>query len=421
MPDNQTDERRIALSAQGSNLPMAPQGPEDEAEDDGIFLSWPGWEDSSEHTREFDSEQDEEDILPAFDEEDGIDYALGAPVAESEMTDENESPRKPAEKKTKPPKKPKQNKKKKRAKKQSTDGAAPEQDGSQTYAFRRAAASDLEESSSRRKKKQNESGNESDNESTLSSIKYYKHTAHLREIFLRRLLPALLALVFVVGFVLYFFRLQHLTFDNLRSYDAEEVFRALDIRRNQFIFTIRDGAIERKLRTQFPYIEDVRVEYELPDTVHLVFTEDSARFYTQVYDEFFVISQSMRVLARYDSKDELPEGMRMIQLPAVSHAVVGHPLRFFDTSYMTFLKSFLNVIEEAEIYRGIASMDLSNRFEIVLNYEERLSIELGSDDNLETRLLFVKSTIDELKKDDRGIIHIIDNKQAIYSPESRDS
>ena len=63
----------------------------------------------------------------------------------------------------------------------------------------------------------------------------------------------------------------------------------------------------------------------------------------------------------------------------------------------------------------------NNRFEIVLNYEERLSIELGSDDNLETRLLFVKSTIDELKKDDRGIIHIIDNKQAIYSPESRDS
>ncbi|MBQ7982546.1 MAG: FtsQ-type POTRA domain-containing protein, partial [Clostridia bacterium] len=194
-----------------------------------------------------------------------------------------------------------------------------------------------------------------------------------------------------------------------------------DVRKNQFIFTVSDSAIEKRLRAQFPYIEDVEVELALPDTVNLIFTEDSALFYTQMYDEYFVISESMRVLARCDTVEELDPGLRRIMLPSVSYAVVGHELRFFDASYLTFLTSFLDVIEASDIYSHVSAMDLSNRFDIVLSYDDRLEIELGDDENLETRLLFIKSTIEALEPDDRGVIHIVDNKQAIFSPESRES
>ena len=78
-------------------------------------------------------------------------------------------------------------------------------------------------------------------------------------------------------------------------------------------------------------------------------------------------------------------------------------------------------MEQSDIYRSIASMDLSNRFDIILNFEERISVELGDDENLETRLLFVKSAIDELEDDQRGTLLIIDNKQAIFSPQARET
>jgi len=77
-------------------------------------------------------------------------------------------------------------------------------------------------------------------------------------------------------------------------------------------------------------------------------------------------------------------------------------------------------MEQSDVYRGVASMDLSNRFDIILNYEDRLQIELGDVENLETRLLFVHSTIEALESDERGTLHIIDNKQAIFSPQARD-
>ena len=374
-----------------TNLPMAPVG--DAEDDDGIFIHWPGFDPDEDSLPSPDDEQDEEEL----DDTDPFD-------------DDKPKQKKKKKRDKKPPQKKKKNTK-------AEDAPVEDEEADTAYAFRRAADSDIEESRGKRRAKEKD---ESDNESTLSSIKYYKHTAKLKEIFLRRLLPTVLVLTFVVGFVLYFFRLQNLTFVNLRGYDAEDIFRAINVRKNQFIFTINDADIEKRLRSRFPYIEDVEVELTLPDSASLIFTEDSARFYTKIYDEYFVISQSMRVLARCSSEDELDDGLRQITLPAVSYAVVGHDLRFFDVSYLSFLGTFLDTVEQADIYRSIASMDLSNRFDIVLNYEDRITVELGDDENLETRLLFVKSTVDALEDDQRGTLHIIDNKQAVFSPEARE-
>ena len=390
MPADRDFPFEISEDGAQSNLPMAPVG--DAEDDDGIFIHWPGFD------------PDEDPLPPLGDEPDEEDIEDADPFEDNE----------PKPKKKKKREKKPSEKKKKRSK---AEKPAENEDDDAAYAFRRAADSDIEESRGKRRAKEKD---ESDNESTLSAIKYYKHTAKLKEIFLRRLLPTVLVLVFVVGFVLYFFRLQNLTFVNLRGYDAEDIFRAIHVRKNQFIFTISDTDIEKRLRSRFPYIEDVEVELTLPDTASLIFTEDSARFYTKIYDEYFVISQSMRVLARYSSEDELDDGLRQITLPAVSYAVVGHDLRFFDVSYLSFLGAFLDAVEQADIYRSIASMDLSNRFDIVLNYEDRITVELGDDENLETRLLFVKSTVDALEDDQRGTLHIIDNKQAVFSPEARE-
>ncbi|MBQ8578975.1 MAG: FtsQ-type POTRA domain-containing protein [Clostridia bacterium] len=271
----------------------------------------------------------------------------------------------------------------------------------------------MEESSGKKPKKPKH--NEADNEATLASIKYYKYTRKLKQLVVHRFLPLAMAFVLIVGFVLYFFRLQHLNFVNLTGYAAEDVFAATGIKKNAFVFSVSSSDIEKRLRTKFPYIQSVSVELDLPDTVSLVFEEDCALFYTQIYDEYFVVSESMRVLARYDTTDELDAGLRAVTLPAVSYAVVGHSLQFFDSSYLTFLKEFLAVLEISDIYDRITSMDLSNRFDILVTYEDRLDIYLGDDEYLESNLSFAKSIIEGLKDNDAGDITIIDNKTASFS------
>ena len=63
---------------------------------------------------------------------------------------------------------------------------------------------------------------------------------------------------------------------------------------------------------------------------------------------------------------------------------------------------------------------LLEKFTQILLTELLLEIELGDIENLETRLLFVHSTIEALEPGDRGTLHIIDNKQAIFSPQARE-
>ncbi len=360
------NENNIPDADRDRNLPMAPI-PSDLDDDEGIFMNWPGTEDGMSDTAQSDG-----------DCTDGLDGAVTDGISKDD--------------------------------KNGTDDTHAE------YAFRRAAKSDSEESQKKKKKKkQQEEHDETDNEATLSSIKYYKYTRKLKQLVFHRFLPLSLALILIVGFVLYFFRLQHLNFVNLSGYPAEDVFAATGIKKNDFIFTVSSFDIEKKLRTKFPYIQSVEVELDLPDTVSLIFEEDCALFYTQIYDEYFVISESMRVLARYDSVDELEPGLRAVKLPAVSWAVVGHPLRFFDTSYLSFLRSFLSEMEVADIYPQITSMDISNRFDLIITYEDRLEIFLGNDTYLTSNLSFVKSIVEKLDDDDIGEINIIDNKTASFS------
>ncbi len=392
-------------------LPMAPTPPDEE--DDGIFMRWPGAPD--EDAGQERSLHDTEDLYDGYD------------GAEDEETDEAEDedalvlPRKKKKKnaaKDRGSKKGQKGKKAKRNRRGEEDGTDSDRmtegdaDGTEDYLYRAAAESDREESYGRPHKKKDEA----DNEGTLSSIKYYKHTQRVRDLLLRRILPCVLVVAFMIGFVLYFFRLQHLTFDNLTGYPAEDVFDAIGLKKNMFVFRIREGDIERRLRSHFPYIEDVEVELELPDTAHLVFTEDCALFYTQIYDEYFVISESMRVLSRFDRKEDLPKGLRGITLPAVSYAVVGHTLTFYDASYIDFLREFLSVMENSDVYAKVGTMDLSNRFYLRIDYDDRLEIDLGGAEDLDTKLLFVKSIVAELDEDDRGNVTLIDNKKATFSP-----
>ncbi len=382
------DEAEIA-----KHLPMAPAAdPLDE--DDGIFMSWPGGDDASEP----DAAQADDDGFTSASDDDMFfaeDDDMGTPA--SHRT-----------------KKEKQKKKKRSRYSDNVLSAETDPDDEDVYSFRQAAQSDLEESTGRRKKSKKQK-KESDNEATLSSLKYYKHTKKLKQLVVHRVLPIALSLVLMIGFVLYFFRLQHLNFVNLSGYPAEEVFAATGIRKNDFVFSVSASDIEKKLRTEFPYIQRVTVERTLPDTVNLVFEEDCALFYTQIYDEFFVISESMRVLGRYDSREDFDAGLRAVTLPAVSWAVVGHDLRFFDTSYISFLHSFLAELEMSDIYPEITEMDLSNRFDIIVTYADRLRIFLGDDTYLASNLSFVKSIVAELDEDDTGEINIIDNKTASFS------
>ena len=299
-----------------------------------------------------------------------------------------------------------------------TDGGSTKPDGGEDedYAFRRAAASDYNESVGRKPKKPKKTKREEENEEALSAVKYYRHTQKVKDMLLRRVLPLILILSFSAGFFLYFFRLRHLTFDDLEGYDTADVFRASGIRKNMFIFSVKESDIRRRLAMDFPYIEDIDVELTLPDTVHLIFTEDRALFYTKIYDEYFVISQSMRVLSRCTDEKEIPEGLKCITLPAVSYAVVGYGLTFFDSSYVEFLSAFLEKIETFSYYSHVDSLDLSNRSYLSLTYEERLTVDIGSSEDIDTKLLFVKAILEALDGEDRGTITLIDNKKATFSP-----
>ena len=300
------------------------------------------------------------------------------------------------------------------------DAVSPEgQDASGTENYREYSFVHAEQADRDEEEPEDSPGAPEGSLSSFLSGLQRKRSKKKKTAFLQRAIPIVVAIAIVVGFVLYVFRLQHLYFDNLTGYPPEEVFAATGIRKNQLIFLINRDTLRRNLAREFPYIEDIRVELKLPDTVHLVFEEDCALFYTVLYGEYFVISESLRVLERYDREEDVPSGLRCILLPSVSYAVVGFDLSFFDATFGSFLKSFLDTLESQSFYSKVNSMDLSNRNYLSITYENRLIFDLGSDADIETKFLFVKSIIKELGAAEKGTVTLIDNKKAVFSSTSR--
>ncbi len=394
----QSDETQINLPA------VQPRGTSDGMEDDdGIFLVWPEGDDTDSDMQEL--------IYGDGDTFDGLDVSNEDWFSDSASHNTNKDDAEEAEEEDEDgasllPKKKKKKKERRHTVK------IDEEDGEE-YTFRKAEEDD--ELAHRAAKKERAQKKKNASESVLSSLKYYKKTRSAKETMLRRLIPIVLIAVFCVGFLFYTFRLQHLYFADLSGYSTKEVYTQSGLKEGMFIFNVRAGEIERRLAKDFPYVQNVRVERDLPNTVTLYFEEDCALFYTQIYDEYFVISESMRVLARYDTEDELPNDLRKISLPAVSYAVVGYSLDFFDASYLDFLRDTLAVISDAVVYEKIDELDLSNRYDLKFEYDDRLSFTIGNADNLDTKLLFVKSIAEDLEADAMGSVTLVDNKMASFT------
>lgn len=395
------------------NLPAVQPQTTAQDTDDGIFLVWPDKDDSDSVEQEI--------LFGDGDTLDGLELAtedwLNGVESEKEEADTDDVPEEDDDEEgfSLLPKK-KKNKKKKRRHTVTVDG---EDEDEEDFAFRKAAEDD--ELANHPSKKARAQKKKNASESVLSSFKYYKKTRSAKDAMISRVILITLVLAFAIGFLFYAFRLQNLYFADLSGYSTKDVYLQSGLREGMFIFNVRAGEIERRLAKDFPYIHNVRVERTLPDTVTLYFDEDGALFYTQLYDEYFVISESMRVLARYDSEEEVPSALRKITLPAVSYAVVGYPLAFFDDTYLDFLEDTLLVFSEAVVYEHIDEMDFSNRYDLQFEYADRLTFSIGNADNLDTKLLFVKSIAENLESDARGNVTLVDNKMASFTAIGKES
>jgi len=211
----------------------------------------------------------------------------------------------------------------------------------------------------------------------------------------------LLAMGMIIGCAMLFFRVKNIVVEGAATYGEAEISSASGIAFDSSLYSLDKDAIRQSIIMNYPYVRSVRVVRRLPTTIALIVTEDVPVYFFALSDEYYVLSEDLRVLERTTDRTALlsrwPDLVELATLP-VRTAIVGKELEFISTTAFDYAHAMLDLFLNSDIADHITYIDFSSRFDVKVTYDDRLTIEFGSVDNLEMKLNFalnIMETIDE--------------------------
>jgi len=224
------------------------------------------------------------------------------------------------------------------------------------------------------------------------------------------LLVIFLTAVFGAICFTFFFRVERVYISGCDRYPEADVISVSGIELDISMLQLNPSGIEAAITHRYPYIKAVRIKRHLPSEVELILIEDTPLYYIELGNEYFVLSESLRVLERLEHENGLKEnGIRKIVTPDVSYAVVGREMRFKDPSERENVLELLASFRLSPVYDMLDLINISDKYEVYVIYGGQFKVVFGKYTDMDLKLLLVDSIIEEMD-DMNGIIDVSDIK-----------
>ena len=203
--------------------------------------------------------------------------------------------------------------------------------------------------------------------------------------FIMKIVVWVFIFLFLLGIAFWFgtklFSLKTIVVNGSEHYSYQQILRVGEIEKGDLIFTVSEDQLNSVLREQFAYIRSVEVKKEYPGTVIITIKEEKPEFYFELQNEYYLVNRELKVLGRFATADKLLEdapSAQLIKIPEVSKAIVCEAVTFASESRSRHTDEALLYLVNSRIYEGVTEVDFSNRFDMVLVYDQRIEISLGS-------------------------------------------
>ena len=225
----------------------------------------------------------------------------------------------------------------------------------------------------------------------------------------------LLFLVVVIAFLTVgffrFFRVAEINITGFCSYTEGQIREQIAIEEGDNLFSFDPEEIEETLRKALPFLGDVSVTRKWPSTVNVEVAERQVDLTMRVGEDAYLLSGDLHVLGKIGGGEIVP-GVTSLTAGAVVRCLVGETVTFRENRMG---KDFLELFDRIKYYNmkdKIVSIDMTSRFDIYLNYENRFTIYLADVDNADLKLRFLAEILSRLNATDRGTIDLSDPREA---------
>lgn len=186
-------------------------------------------------------------------------------------------------------------------------------------------------------------------------------------------------------------------------YTADAILAAGGLHEGRNMYGINLEKTEKKIKDKLVYIEDIKLRRKLPDKFLVTVTEARA-FACCEYEgnRYAVITKS----GRYLETEQLGPRAGLIQIKGMELTGVAIAADFVsqDETKRDIILDLMEAI--SEICDGkITEIDITDRTNITMKYEDRIDIDFGSSLDYEYKLRYISTIIeDSLEPDEEGTI-----------------
>lgn len=224
-----------------------------------------------------------------------------------------------------------------------------------------------------------------------------KHTKRRRRRgsfgFLYKLLSVLVICGAILAAMTLFFRVDKIVVSGQKRYTAEEIQAASGLELGSNMYLLNKYEVVRSITQQLPYIEDIRVKRELPDTL-LIEVHESGRPFALVQDgSAWLISGSGKIVEQLPEKDAGQYGrISGCELLAPS---VGTSLAL-ATEYAVQQSSLLDLLaalEAAGLTENVDGIRLDELSYLKMDYIGRFTVRMSYGADYEWELKKLTATL----------------------------
>jgi len=232
-----------------------------------------------------------------------------------------------------------------------------------------------------------------------------------RTVFYTVLFILVTAVFLTVSFAV-FFRVRIINITGNEQYSNEEIIAVIPVQLEDNLYSFKAEDVKNEIIKAFPYIGNVNVTRSIPSHLNIEITETNVAMYNEIAGDYYLLSKDLKVLDRVENTSEVPIDAIQLKTSDVLRCIVGETASFVDTRSYDAIKELYKDITDNNIQQNIKSIDIKNRFDIYLKYDDRFEVYMGDMEYSNIKIQFLVGILEELKVEDTGKIDISDYREA---------
>lgn len=208
-----------------------------------------------------------------------------------------------------------------------------------------------------------------------------------KQIRLRRaaIYSAIFAVVLIIGVVLsltVLFKTEKIEVEGDKYYYEDQIiaFSGVEYQKNIFVEAL--SADTENITKNLPYVEKAEVTFSVPDTIIIKITNAVPSYVIENGSEYLIISSTGRILDSVtDNSDKLP----LLKCEKLDSAKPGDYVSFSDDNIPEILETVTKSLSANNV-KNITAFDVTDTANIMLVYDDRITINLGLPEDIDYKI-----------------------------------